>query len=282
MLEVEGTFCPFLDQLCIKRPLAMSYRCSEYRAPTGQCQTGTAKKHFCIDDYEWPNKAGETPVVMKNWYEARDACQSVGKRLCSQDEWTLACEGPEHLPYPYGYVRDATACNIDKAAIGVGEKALRRPDLRDAEVARLWQREASGARDRCVSAFGVHDMTGNVDEWTLNETGTPHQSALKGGYWSWVRGRCRAVTAGHEESLRYYQIGFRCCGEGDRVRGLQKGAIDLKPGAGEHRVFVDGRVVGNWPGTLVVDCGPRVVKIGHDGKEQTIAVPCGGRVEVSP
>ncbi|HSO41171.1 MAG TPA: SUMF1/EgtB/PvdO family nonheme iron enzyme, partial [Labilithrix sp.] len=213
MREVEGSFCPFLDQVCIKRPLAMSYRCSEYRAPSGSCQTGTSKKHFCIDDYEWPNKVGETPVVMKSWYEARDACQSVGKRLCSQDEWTLACEGPEHLPYPYGYVRDATACNIDKDAIQVDESALKRPDRRDAEVARLWQGEASGARERCVSPFGVHDMTGNVDEWTVNETGKPHQSALKGGYWSWVRGRCRAVTAGHEESFRYYQIGFRCCGE---------------------------------------------------------------------
>ena len=326
MLEVAGTFCPFLDQVCIKRPLAMSYRCSEYRAPSGECQTGTSQKHFCIDDYEWPNKVGEKPVVMKNWYEARDACQSVGKRLCSQDEWTLACEGPEHLPYPYGYVRDATACNIDKAAIGVDEKALRRPDLRDAEAARLWQGEPSGARDRCVSPFGVHDMTGNVDEWTRNETGKPHQSALKGGYWSWVRGRCRAVTAGHEEDFRYYQIGFRCCGEvsasggagaarapststrtpdpprkygpisapppapppppttrvdGDRVRGPQKGAIDVKPAAGEHRVFVDGRVVGNAPGTMVVDCGQHIVKIGHDGKEQAIEVPCGGRVEVS-
>jgi len=28
MREVEGTFCPFLDQVCIKRPVAMSYRCS--------------------------------------------------------------------------------------------------------------------------------------------------------------------------------------------------------------------------------------------------------------
>src|SRR3954468_23053716 len=169
MIEVEGTFCPFLDQVCIKRPLAMSYRCSEYRSPSGSCQTGTSSKHFCIDNYEWPNKAGETPVVMKNWYEARDACQSVGKRLCSQDEWTLACEGPEHLPYPYGYARDANACNIDKPAIQFDENALKRPDKRDAEAARLWQGEPSGAREKCVSPFGVHDMTGNVDEWTLNE-----------------------------------------------------------------------------------------------------------------
>ena len=333
MIEVEGTFCPFLDQVCIKRPLAMSYRCSEYRAPSGACQTGTAQKHFCIDNYEWPNRAGETPAVMKNWYEARDACQSVGKRLCTQDEWTLACEGPEHLPYPYGFARDANACNIDKPAIQVDESALRRPDRRAAEVARLWQGEASGAREKCVSPFGVHDMTGNVDEWTVNETGNPHQSALKGGYWSWVRGRCRAVTEGHEESFRYYQIGWRCCanaGAGDtksvlasprvearaappmrtperprviatpptiataargadapaprvrdEVRGPQKGAISVPAHAAGHRVFVDGRVAGTSPGTLVVDCGPHTIKIGHDGREQSLDVPCDGRTDVS-
>lgn len=59
-IEIEGDFCPFLDQICIKRPVAMSYRCSEYRAPSGNCQTGTSNKHFCIDRYEWPNKAGES------------------------------------------------------------------------------------------------------------------------------------------------------------------------------------------------------------------------------
>jgi hypothetical protein len=347
MIEVEGTFCPFLDQICIKRPQAMSYRCSEYRAPSGKCQTGTAHKHFCIDTYEWPNKAGEEPVVMKNWYEARDACQSLGKRLCTQDEWTLACEGPEHLPYPYGYTRDATACNIDKAAIQVDEGALKRPDRRAAEVARLWQGEASGSRPNCKSPFGVFDMTGNVDEWTVNETGNPHKSALKGGYWSWVRGRCRAVTAGHEEDFRYYQIGWRCCADPgasttgprpappatasasatppapasappatalappapasappatvsappappppppprvaddrprDGVRGPQKGAVVIPASAAGHRVFVDGRVFAASLGAVVVDCGAHTVKIGHDGRDQVVDVPCGGRIAVA-
>ena len=311
MLEVEGSFCPFLDQICIKRPLAMSYRCSEYRAPSGDCQTGTSQKRFCIDKYEWPNKAGEEPVVMKSWYEARDACQSIGKRLCTQDEWTLACEGPEHLPYPYGYTRDATACNIDKDAIQVNEDALKRPDRRAAEVARLWQGEASGSRPNCKSPFGVFDMTGNVDEWTVNETGNPHKSALKGGYWSWVRGRCRAVTAGHDEGFRYYQIGWRCCanaGAGtsapstpvapppppppppparvvderpsDSAKGARKGALALPANAAGHRVFIDGKVVASALGTAVVDCGTHTVKIGHDGRDQVIDVPCGGRVRI--
>ena len=73
---------------------------------------------------------------MKTWYEAQDACQAQGKRLCGDSEWTLACEGQERLPYPYGYDRDAEACNIDKPHPDVNEKAHRLDDPkgRDAEV----------------------------------------------------------------------------------------------------------------------------------------------------
>ena len=57
------------------------------------------------------------------------------------------------------------------------------------EVERLDQREASGARDRCVSPFGVHDMTGNVDEWVNSEEhkGKSQWAGLKGGAWGHVR-----------------------------------------------------------------------------------------------
>jgi formylglycine-generating enzyme required for sulfatase activity len=138
-------------------------------------------KHFCIDQFEFPNEPGAKPVVMKSWYAARDACTAQGKRLCGESEWTLACEGQEHLPYPYGYARNAEACNIDKPHPDVDEKAIANPATRDAEVARLWQGEPSGAREACVSPYGVHDMTGNVDEWVVNESGHPYKSGLKGG-----------------------------------------------------------------------------------------------------
>ncbi len=42
---------------------------------------------------------------------------------------------------------------------------------RPEEIARLDQRDPSGTRESCVSPYGVHDMTGGVDEWVLNETG---------------------------------------------------------------------------------------------------------------
>ena len=56
-------------------------------------------------------------------------------------------------------------------------------------------------------------MTGNVDEWVVNEGGHPYKSGLKGGYWGPVRDRCRPMTVAHNELFEFYQIGFRCCGE---------------------------------------------------------------------
>mgnify|MGYP002781093728 CR=1 FL=1 len=213
MVEVEGDYCPSVEQKCLRwLDPETQLRCAEF-APQTTCAGKTVHKHFCIDQYEFPNRPGERPVIMKTWYEARDACQAQGKRLCGDSEWTLACEGQERLPYPYGYARNAEACNIDKPHPDVNEAAIANPKTRDAEVQRLWQGEPSGTRESCVSPYGVHDMTGNVDEWVVNEKGMPFKSGLKGGYWGPVRTRCRPMTTAHNEDFMFYQIGFRCCGD---------------------------------------------------------------------
>lgn len=220
MVEVEGEYCSTVEQKCLKWLDAEKMRCAEF-APTGSCQGKTTKKHFCIDKYEYPNKAGEMPVVMKTWYDAKATCEKSGKRLCGDTEWTVACEGQERLPYPYGYSRNSEACNIDKPHPDVNEKALADPATRDAEVARLDQRDASGSREACVSPYGAHDMAGNVDEWVVNESGAPFKSGLKGGYWGPVRTRCRPMTTAHAEEFSFYQIGFRCCSDPNAV-GVEK------------------------------------------------------------
>jgi hypothetical protein len=56
-------------------------------------------------------------------------------------------------------------------------------------------------------------MTGNVDEWVVNESAKPYKSALKGGYWGPVKTRCRPSTIAHAEDFSFYQIGFRCCSD---------------------------------------------------------------------
>lgn len=175
--------------------------------------------HFCIDRFEYPNRRGAFPWIMVDWNEARAICARDAKRLCTEAEWTFACEGDEGSPYPYGFERDAEACVIDKPWRPYKAEALfpRNTDAARAELDRLWQGEASGARPRCRSPFGVYDLTGSVDEWTTSiEAGDrpgDRPSILKGGYWGPVRTRCRPSTRVHGPDFALYQQGFRCCSD---------------------------------------------------------------------
>ncbi|NCG21057.1 MAG: hypothetical protein GWP91_18765, partial [Rhodobacterales bacterium] len=36
---------------------------------------------------------GAAAKVNITWYDARDACEHAGKRLCSEEEWLIACTG---------------------------------------------------------------------------------------------------------------------------------------------------------------------------------------------
>ncbi len=226
MIEVEGDYCPYVEQKCKTwTDPATKLQCAEFeKTPSsGRCFMKTQHKRFCIDRFEWPNRPGVLPTLMTSWNEAKATCEGAGKRLCGDTEWTLACEGPERHPYPYGagYTRDGAACNIDKPYITPDNIKVYDPKTSAAELARLDQREPSGSRQSCVSPYGVHDMAGNVDEWVVNESqqGKPHLSGLKGGYWGPVRTRCRPMTTAHEETFRYYQIGFRCC---DAASGMNQ------------------------------------------------------------
>ncbi len=174
----------------------------------------TREMRFCIDRFEYPNRRGEFPVILVNWHEAGELCKKDNKRLCTEDEWTFACEGEEARPYPYGdgFVRDAGACVVDHGWRAFNGSALSPRDGQNAmrELDRLWQGERSGARSGCKSVFGVYDMTGNIDEWTRSsQSGRP--SILKGGYWGPVRTRCRPSTRAHGETHAFYQQGVRCC-----------------------------------------------------------------------
>jgi sulfatase modifying factor 1 len=230
MVLVEGEYVPSVGHLCEEYVNEKQDRCKRYRREP--LRAGKARRmRFCMDRYEYPNLAGVKPVVMADWHDAREACEIEGKRLCFSKEWTLACEGAEQRPYPYGWERDRGACNIDRPRPDPEPdfEAFRRPRAILGEVARLDLRVASGERGGCVSEFGVHDLTGNVDEWVINEQhfeplapgkeeeDRPYVSGLKGGYWGPIRARCRPMTTAHNEWFRFYQVGFRCCA--DPLRG---------------------------------------------------------------
>jgi hypothetical protein len=173
------------------------------------------QQHFCIDRFEYPNRKGAYPIIAVTWREAIGLCEDRGARLCTEDEWTFACEGEDARPYPTGFVRDEKACVIDKPWRLFDERllAVRDSALAIAEIDFVWQGEASGSRPLCRSPFGVYDTTGNVDEWTRSTQREGYASIFKGGYWGPIRARCRASTRAHNEDFYFYQQGFRCCGD---------------------------------------------------------------------
>lgn len=168
----------------------------------------------CMDTYEWPNQKGALPRVMDRFVDAEALCAKAGKRLCSEYEWEMACEGPDTRPWPYGFAYDKTACNSEKPYRPVSEQKLASndPKVRDAEAKRAFQGEPLGAFPACASAFGVVDLTGNVEEWvTTSRPIWPYRSSLKGGYWSKPWSGCRGTNESHGPEFRFYEIGFRCC-----------------------------------------------------------------------
>jgi sulfatase modifying factor 1 len=202
MALIDGRFCPEVRQTC-KRWLDPpgpyhDYRCAEY-APTA-CLALRVHKRFCIDREEYVKPGDALPLVHQSWTSAATVCASRGARLCLESEWEFACEGEEMLPYPYGLARDSTACNIDRMNLGKPQSGLN--DLR----------APIDAYPRCLSPFFVHDMSGNVEEWTTLDNGRPpDRSAMKGAWWLPGKNTCRAVTLGHGEVYEGLQVGVRCC-----------------------------------------------------------------------
>jgi hypothetical protein len=210
MVLVDGDSCADVTHRCLKFvPDDPAHRCLEYDPHGDVCVPPITHKRYCMDRYEWPGTPGAKPQVLVSYYEAENACRSVGKRMCEEDEFYLACEGPQHWPYAWGHERHPSACNIDRPYFLVDwDKWSHGGALEEAR--RLDQALPIGA-SQCWSPYGVHDIAGNVDEWTHAREGREFTGSLNGGYWGPVQNACRYVTTVHGPEFSFYQIGFRCC-----------------------------------------------------------------------
>lgn len=220
MVLVDTPFCPDVYRNCLRDEYSGANKitiCHEFAKAPPRCKTEETRRRYCIDKYEYPNKEGSRQPVMVDFYDAMAMCNARGKRLCWEGEWTAACEGPDKLPFPYGYVRDPTACNIDNRYIDPDlEKFYSRHEaISGPELLRIDQGVPSGYMARCKSGFDVHDQPGNVDEWVMLESkrGKGGWAGLKGGAWGHVRNACRPVTTSHVAEFTYYNIAFRCCAD---------------------------------------------------------------------
>ena len=223
MQLVDGLFCPDATQRCLEHhpefvnDPSKSERCTRFAEPSVCESESRVMMRYCIDRYEWPNRAGATPQVLVDWREAAAQCEGAGKRLCDESEWLFACEGEDMLPYTYGYLRDPTRCVLDRMHVDNGDALLPWESCMSSDACRrsferVDQREPAGRFGECRSPFGVFDMNGNVNEWvSLTGELAPHRAGLKGGWWGPVRSRCRPTVRSHSELYRGYEVGFRCC-----------------------------------------------------------------------
>lgn len=230
MLLVDGDYCLDLESKCLDSYHSEENHldvCLEFAFPT-KCVGDTKHMRYCIDKYEFPNREGQRPMVMQNFYQAQVHCAKRGKRVCTETEWTKACEGPENKPFPYGYKRDTSVCLGDRPWDHPdGEKVLNSDPT---ELERLWQGRVSGASPGCVSDYGVFDLPGNADELAASETTKPpthigkktkefgqdFDNVTTGGPWyTHVRNACRPKIYTHDESFAYYYLSWRCCAEPD-------------------------------------------------------------------
>jgi type II secretory pathway pseudopilin PulG len=149
-------------------------------------------KTVCVDAYEFPNKHGEKPRNMVSQDAASRLCESVGKRLCSIEEWQAACKGNSNSNYPYGNNYNQTKCATDL-------KSAKEPNR-------------SGFKEHCRSWHGMYDMSGNVWEWTSTPAQREGLFLVAGGAWNTQnKSSCGETSYSFYPQNEYPFVGLRCC-----------------------------------------------------------------------
>lgn len=170
-------------------------------APAADCppEMASAGARLCIDRYEASqvspgrpaSMAGKPPWANVTWDAAKAACESVGKRLCADDEWVSACQGPSKNAFPYGNDYDAGACNDFQAAFRF--------------------EQPTGQFPRCEGGWpGLFDMCGNLAEWSATcNAGACH---VRGGDFDDNSIDSACISAKQSDpTTKSGRVGFRCC-----------------------------------------------------------------------
>jgi sulfatase modifying factor 1 len=136
------------------------------------------------------------PVVSVTALEAAALCAHEGGRLPSEAELAMAAAGPGGRRYPWGptgFVCRRAAWGLVHGPCGHGATGP----------------EIAGAHPAGATPGGVHDLAGNVEEWTLPEDG---RAAVLGGAYdaeeaAALRTWSRRVV---DDRTRSATVGFRC------------------------------------------------------------------------
>ncbi|MDX9722009.1 MAG: SUMF1/EgtB/PvdO family nonheme iron enzyme [Myxococcota bacterium] len=205
--------------LCVLLVAALVSACGDEEQPAPRC-AGDEMVHmnapalgidFYIDKYEasradasadsagsYEKLACSVPAALP-WAQvthemAKQACEAVGKRLCTEEEWRAACGSlGANYAYPYAANYDASRCNGDD---GSGNTSL----------------APTASFDTCLSLQKVFDLSGNVREWTSDGDAGP--ALMGGGFGSGKFDLSCEVPFRPTEGVNYEPgtgDGFRCC-----------------------------------------------------------------------
>jgi formylglycine-generating enzyme required for sulfatase activity len=203
-------FRPFIEQ--------GGHREDRYWSKTGLEYRGEAPWHW--DDPTWT--LANHPVIGVSWYEAEAYCNWLNERLPpdqavrlpTEAEWEWAARGPEGRRYPWGDEWESWRCNSSESGINRTSVVGCFPGSAE----NYWWKAIlpdSGA---------VHDLAGNVWEWTASEYAEDYSGAnqsvlntnsgspcvLRGGSWfsgpGGLRGAARHRLYPHSWSG---DLGFR-------------------------------------------------------------------------
>jgi hypothetical protein len=203
---------------------------------TCDCPEGMVliESSYCIDKYEASrfdasmtsmgndiqSGAQSVPDVMPwsavSLTDASNACQAVGKRLCSSLEWETACKGAAaDTVYSYGNTYDATACNgIDAFCYCHEGSACESEDTCPfphcyQSCGASFHIAPTRAFPNCKNPQGVFDINGNV--WERVQGGVGRGGAFNCGD-SELLHRCDYVANWGSQAISNF--GFRCCCSG--------------------------------------------------------------------
>jgi len=185
MVAIQGSFC--IDRYEASRPDATA---------TSQ---GT-------DNSKAMSRPGVLPWLVSSNAEAQSACEAAGKRLCTPQEWEIACKGPKNTVYAYGDTYDPKVCN----GIDTFCRCDPYPHCYD-DCGADFHLAPTGSFEDCKNDWGVYDMNGNVWEHVLGGDGRNVRGGAYNCHDSVTLHRCDYVPRTWTPSA----LGFRCCSSGE-------------------------------------------------------------------